>query len=544
MDLPPEWEEEPRVTPPLCATAIEAELFPPLPSPVVFGAAVPEVWMDGLDRLVRRDALVYSRSILAQCVVDVLDRLPRLDASDDAFGLRFNPALGLRIASQQGPDEGGWFGSVRMQGEYVFNLTDPDRRARLMAGLGSALGAWNEPGVQALGGTKLLAFLQRDPTRSPLSVEASGVTHLSVLQQMDDGPCGYHALWNALIAVSLCQIDPDDVDARNSVFALLHDRVAFWAFYANMERALRDHGYALELATGVKGGMWPWRKEDIDSGILERTHVAYLIASHPLFARAGGDSFFSVLPSANPQEMAGGAMSVDEIKAVSDTFALFSSPDVTKAVHAFVVGAHSHWLTVVAHKSGPRMEVIFLDSNNAPLFDASDPQMAHILRNSGSHGLFQGGTPRAAETEREEYAGTLRASRGIADIMNDCINGNKNFTSIVLDNVVDLLLAKFTHRVLRRSQYGGLMSLDGAIANPAFESWVLEWLTQWEPPATLRSGVLAFLIGLGVSSLSPRKRDALVEWALLLSSADAIRDSPSPVVQDLTSVLHKIIALF
>ena len=88
------------------------------------------------------------------------------------------------------------------------------------------------------------------------------------------------------------------------------------------------------------------------------------------------------------------------------------------------------------------------------------------------------------------------------------------------------------------------MSLDGAIAHPAFESWVLEWLTQWEPPATLRSGVLTFLTGLGVTALSPPKRDALVEWALLLSSADAIRDSPSPVVKDLCSVLHQIIALF
>ncbi|KNC47527.1 uncharacterized protein AMSG_02549 [Thecamonas trahens ATCC 50062] len=499
-------------------------LLPPPLTPL--GAGSDEVFLEGA--IVRREAYTAARDVLAHVLAAVVRDAPALDAHG-ALGLELDPTQAVTPEALTVP------GTVAMHGEYVFNYTDPDRRARIAAGLGAAMGPERESGIPQLGGAKLLSMMHRPPVAGIDSC----VYHLGVLKQMDDGPCGYHALYNALVGIALCQVRLNDVGARNHALALFNARTPFWWFYAHLEAALVVEARSRLARYGSEA--FPWRECDVRSGVLERAHVAWLLAHHPLFVRAGAH-LFSVLPASNPQEIANGSMSLDELDTLDAVLEHFAG--LPHYAHAFVLGAHSHWITVVAHKRHGSIECLFLDSNNVDLFGYADPQLAAFLQQPTSYMFAESGaTPRAVETEDEEYGLMLRAARGTAELMIDWITGRTALKTFVADTVVRLMLSKFEHRVLRRSPYGGALSLEGALGHEQFLAWLVEWLTHWDPPATLRAGPLATLRQLGAAYLSPELRNRVLEWALLVGSSPVVASSPHPAVGELRLVLHEVVAL-
>jgi hypothetical protein len=93
-----------------------------------------------------------------------------------------------------------------------------------------------------------------------------------VHQQHVHGACGYYAILNALMILRAC-CDTNDTRARDALNRYAFSSASFWDHYNHSLRVLTSHA-----SSDNRSGRYPWRSADINSGILERLHLDYLLA--------------------------------------------------------------------------------------------------------------------------------------------------------------------------------------------------------------------------------------------------------------------------
>ncbi len=168
---------------------------------------------------------------------------------------------------------------------------------------------------------------------------------------------GYHAAYNAkcILEVAVALEHLGDVAAANLWCDRAFDRQYFEEVYwAQKQRAVINE-------TAKKG----WRRNDAETGILERNQLEFVLDAVD-FRHLRSSLTIVDIPGKIP-----GAIDLIELDSVTD--AMLAGAHRT---HAFVVGCHDHWITVVASRRAPLsndlpalitgFDICLMESENKP----------------------------------------------------------------------------------------------------------------------------------------------------------------------------------
>lgn len=415
-----------------------------------------------------------------------------------------------------------------MVSDFVFASLSLDAQQNVQGGFGALTS-----GVPELNYLRILGTAQRSEAMTPRTVRSSGVCQLGVLRQREDGLCGHYAMFNAICVLAACNA-PSQA-ARAEALRRLNDRVRFWQFYALNVRHLlltvREHA----------GLAFPWRSVDVTGGQLERTHLVHLARTHP-FMDAIGVHRVSVLPGFNAQDLESGTMTAAEISALQETFSEFSLRETY--THAFIVGAHAHWIAVVAHKANMRIEVLFLDSMNTDILGRSDEYVTEVLDQSRAirDKIEEMQAAGGLETGDLQWIHTLRAMRSVAELVTECVNGKTDLRTHVLDTSIRASLERFFKRVCNADSTSAMARVL-ASEQSAFMSKLIEYLQAWEPPAAMRTNLVTLSHDIGTKHLSASTRELLLDWTSTLLGSETLCESTIPEVQAFVAVLRDLSAI-
>lgn len=339
----------------------------------------------------------------------------------------------------------------------------------------------------------------------PLSDENYATAfQVRVAKQQTSCRCGHHAFHNALSAARAITA-PTDVAAMQA----LADTQSEPAFWSRFNRSLAS----LHTEAGQRGtNCWPWDYDFID-GEVERSHMTHLLRTDFDVGLLGGDSTFLVFQYAMGRPMLE-TESLLACQAAADAFAANPGP----CHRCIIVGALSHWITVVVNKvpvagGASALEVLLFDSNNTPVLGVSDAQLAEIAAAKGEE---RGWGP--ASTKESYYRSSLHDMRSVVALLARLFGGATDLRAEAANTTVERTLADFEATV-NTSPQGAACTVDDSIASEHnldgegcdAEAWHL-WLRERQPPAVLRSGVLATVQRWG-AFLSDLNRDSLRAWA-------------------------------
>mmetsp|Transcript_23890 Transcript_23890/g.47091 ORF Transcript_23890/g.47091 Transcript_23890/m.47091 type:complete len:395 (-) Transcript_23890:636-1820(-) len=187
-----------------------------------------------------------------------------------------------------------------------------------------------------------LSNCKLERARSP-SVD---LLQLAVHQQHLSGLCGHYALHNAtwLLTVLL-----SNEEQQRTMLGYAMSATGFWSQFFHTDRILRQH--AKFRATGKV----PWDDKTMKEGVLERSHLHYLL-------HQGGSPLLVHLKS-NISSLS--ELTMESLDHLAEVFSRFTENN--SYCHAFIVGAINHWFVVCVNKYQGCTEVVIADSRNTDI---------------------------------------------------------------------------------------------------------------------------------------------------------------------------------
>merc|ERR1719498_995072 len=300
-----------------------------------------------------------------------------------------------------------------------------------------------------------------------------------VAKQQTSCRCGHHAFHNALNAARAITA-PTDAEALQAL-ADTQSEPAFWSCFNRSLASL--HAEADRRGTHC----WPWDFDFID-GEVERSHMTHLLRTDFEVGRLGGDSTFLVFQYAMGRPM----LEIESLLAcqkAADSFVANPGP----CHRCIIVGALSHWITVVVNKvpaadGVAALEVLLFDSNNTPVLGASDLQLAEIAAAKAEE---RGWSP--SSTKESYYRNSLHDMRSVVTLLARLFAGAIDLRAEAANVSVERMLAGFevtVDAVPRDTADATVVSEQPDTEGSDVEAWY-QWLREQQPPAVLRSGVLA-----------------------------------------------------
>ena len=325
-----------------------------------------------------------------------------------------------------------------------------------------------------------------------------------VAEQQSNCRCGHHAFHNALCAAWAITA-PTEADALQA----LADTQSEPAFWSRFNRSLAS---LYEEAERRGTNSWPWDYNFLD-GEVERSHMTHLLRTDCEVGRLGGDSTFLVFQYALGRPMLE-TESLLACQEAADAFVANPGP----CHRCIIVGALSHWVTVVINKvptagGTTEVEVLLFDSNNTPVLGATDAQLAEIAAAKAGE---RGWDP-ACKKERY-YLSSLYDMQSVVTLLARLFTGATDLRAEAVNGAVERMLADFDATASSTAQ-NTACTPDGSEVleqHPSSKEFEVEalflWLRERQPPAVLRSGVLATVQRWG-TFLSELNREALKAWA-------------------------------
>merc|ERR1719498_47372 len=368
-----------------------------------------------------------------------------------------------------------------------------------------------------------------------------------VAKQQTSCRCGHHAFHNALNAARAITA-PTDAEALQAL-ADTQSEPAFWSCFNRSLASL----YAEADTRGTH--CWPWDYDFID-GEVERSHMTHLLRTDFDVGLLGGDSTFLVFQYAMGRPMLE-TESLLACQKAADSFVASPGP----CHRCIIVGALSHWITIVVNKvptasGATAVEVLLFDSNNTPVLGASEAQLAEI---AAAKAQERGWDP--SSSKESYYRSSLRDRQAVVTLLARLFSGATDMRVEAVNGAVELMLADFestkeaivqdTTRTRDGSNASQTLSREEVELTES-EAWHL-WLRERQPPAVLRSGVLATVQRWG-SFLSEPNRKMLRAWAEraimfsnrhgadMVKSCEAHAGGRDPAVVGLAQVAEEILS--
>ena len=358
-----------------------------------------------------------------------------------------------------------------------------------------------------------------------------------VAKQQSNCRCGHHAFHNALSAAWAITA-PTEADALQA----LADTQSEPAFWSRFNRSLAS---LYEEAERRGTNSWPWDHNFLD-GEVERSHMTHLLRTDFEVGRLGGDSTFLVFQYALGRPMLE-TESLLACQEAADAFVASPGP----CHRCIIVGALSHWVTVVINKvptagEATEVEVLLFDSNNTPVLGATDARLAEIAATKAEE---RGWDP--ACSKESYYRSSLHDMQSVVTLLARLFSGATDLRAEAVNGAVERMLADFDATASATAQ-DTAYTPDGSEVSeqkPSSEEFEAEalflWLQERQPPAVLRSGVLATVQRWG-AYLSALNREALQAWAeravvfsRRLGTADGVASSRGNPVVDEQAVVRR-----
>jgi hypothetical protein len=343
---------------------------------------------------------------------------------------------------------------------------------------------------------------------SHTKIQLDGEVHVPAYQvrvalQQTGSRCGHHAFHNAL-SVARAISAPTEVEALQAL-ADTQSEPAFWSRFNQSLASLRKE------AERRGTDSWPWNHNFVD-GEVERSHMTHLLRTDEV-GRLGGDDTFILFQYAMGQPMLD-TESLLACQKAADNFVASPGP----CHRCVIVGALSHWVNVVINKvptggGATAMEVLLFDSNNTPVLGANETELAEIAAAKAEE---RGWDP--TSSKESYYRSSLRDRQAVVTLLARLFSGATDIRAEAVNGAVERMLSDFDLMVKATTQgtthaRGRSSASQQTLSSEERESkgWH-QWLRERQPPAVLRSGVLATVQRWG-SFLSDLNRKALRAWA-------------------------------
>eukprot|EP00026_Physarum_polycephalum_P007545 Phypoly_transcript_07608.p1 GENE.Phypoly_transcript_07608~~Phypoly_transcript_07608.p1 ORF type:complete len:489 (+),score=87.92 Phypoly_transcript_07608:79-1545(+) len=388
-----------------------------------------------------------------------------------------------------------------------------------------------------------------DPVSTLFPSSTSHIVQPKVLKQKKNDSCGYYALYN-VITIAAALTAPTDEQAL-TIFHSLRHRTRFWLFY----NRIVSHLYKRADSTTSK---YPWMREHIDKGILERPYINYLMDSGFL----QGNIDITVLSDFSMTGMRHSILPIADLRKLSQVFANYKSEkggeedakkegegekdsgserkenghvengegervngdnerkanDEKNKVHAFLVGQSCHWISLVCIKFKGNVEVLVFDSRNHNLLTATHEEFMRIIDKAKE---------KIPDWKKNIYLCSLTEPKMTADLFHDCIVGARDIITSLLEHNMEGFLQSFEENVEK---------------SELKDVWIvpfISWLEMYWPPPVVESNIVKVLQTLGVSKLSANTRSKFLRMAKTIrTGVGNFSECGIPVVQRFEAILQ------
>jgi len=276
----------------------------------------------------------------------------------------------------------------------------------------------------------------------------------------------------------------------------LTDRTLFWHSYTRITNELKKR-------CALESDKYPWSLEHVESGILERPYITYLISSGIIQSNTD----ITLLPDFSMTGMRNNKLPIDELNKLSQTFAKYRNGP--NRMHAFLVGQLCHWISIICNKVGNHVEILVFDSRNHNLLTSPPEEFIRITNKN----------KKLMEWKREIYLYSLQEPVVTAQLFHDSIMGIQDITSIMLEHNMEGFLRSFeTHVKIEEEK-------DDVIVP------FVTWLENHWPPPVVEGNIIKVLEIVGVTKLSPNVRQQFINMVKGIKKKVDFQECGIPVVQ-------------
>lgn len=283
-------------------------------------------------------------------------------------------------------------------------------------------------------------------TREPLS---AALPHVRLVQprvysQLSNGYCGYYALSNLATVFKALLVGLDTPAGRRTLGFLL-DGALFWkrrqAMIANLLRSL-----AQRQAEG--DASFPWDREEICTGTLERDYAIFLLdrvdhVAGPLL-RA---SRCEIVYLSDCGALKRGLESYESMQYFERLFNGFRASE--RHVLGFIIGLTTHWICIVAVKTPTAVEVLVLDSLNNNILESHDDAIWQWVLETQNKRRFAHLKPKS-NGDLALYLQMLVDCREMAVLVARACAGDLNMRQAWLVGGISEILSSFRQHVYSR----------------------------------------------------------------------------------------------
>mmetsp|Transcript_1049 Transcript_1049/g.1636 ORF Transcript_1049/g.1636 Transcript_1049/m.1636 type:complete len:437 (-) Transcript_1049:37-1347(-) len=242
-------------------------------------------------------------------------------------------------------------------------------------------------------------------------MESCSMIQPKLVKQHQNYICGYYALYSIYTLLEY----HDNIEKKPKETRMeLSSPSLFWHFKERCMATLLSKGSSVNYD-------YPFTKESIESGIVERIHMHFLVNSCPLFARMR--SSISILPDLTFEALASCILSSSLIMELQHIFSRFKTRK--NYVHAFICGTLAHWYAVVIDKTEGSYEAYFLDSKCIPILNISTTSLSKAVKENAARSC------RSDSHYNEEspamYSKSVLSSKFTFFFLVDCALGARSF---------------------------------------------------------------------------------------------------------------------
>jgi len=253
-------------------------------------------------------------------------------------------------------------------------------------------------------------------------------------------------------------------------------------------------------------------------------------------ALLGGSNMFLCLPDLSLGSLKNsilGAATVNRAQEIFDRFAQRESYS-----HGFLVGVINHWIAIVANKykvpatedkpEHSEVELLYLDSRNNPILNLNEDELKAIVKDYYDR-KDKMGLPVDHRPFREKmYYLSLQDSQFAIELIYECVNGMKNFTSLYVSLCIEGQLANFDNNVVKTDD------------KDAFFASVLSWLSNVCPPKMVTEQVTHKIKEFGVKAVPDADKRKLLDWIAYVEQRINFNDAEHKIIRKFAIALEEI----
>jgi hypothetical protein len=254
-----------------------------------------------------------------------------------------------------------------------------------------------------------------------------------VLQQYDRFSCGYYCLFLALQFVRGFK-----TYSHFSEMNHLANRSDFYTYLNKWQTMLINHGET----QGAEPDWYPWGKKVIQSTVMERPYLEWLIENDPEIQELNGTQSISALPEMYVESIGSGFLTLNQICNIQTTCELFHKPEAF--THGFIIGSTIHWVLLIVHKQAGDAEpkAFYIDSLNQSILGKSTDQLRTMAKNYyGLNPKYDTLSPSERERRERKFFSMLRGANFAVESILTAIHGNRSFLDVCahmeVENVVE-----------------------------------------------------------------------------------------------------------